>query len=173
MSLFQDINITWDGVEYTIPSNRVMRVIGIVENHVTLKELHEMTQVRHTLKLAQIAEGFAAVLQYLGVKSKDKAREGLPINAEEVYGMMFDGVGLDRDLGIGSQAIISSVTALLALMTPPEHFMKQQMAATGGASGKPLAVTTPKTNAVKSSRKRTKRQLAGGSSLTSSGLSPQ
>lgn len=166
MTTFADITITWDGVAYTIPSNRVLKAIAIVEGHLTLKEVHEMMAVRQTIKLAVIAEAMAALLAWLGCKSKDPERSGLLINGDEVYLSMFGGEAAKGSPENSNQVVVAMM-ALLSIMTPPKHLLSRDLAGggQGGNVGKPQA---PLTRADRRSKRRTKSQLATGVSARAS-----
>lgn len=116
MAIFEAITLTWQGKEYKIEPNRVMGAIATIEEHVTLKELHENGE-QGKLKLVALARGYAAVLQYAGV----------PVTSEDVYASMFE-------LGTGREMIAGAVSGLISMMVPPSVLRKQVEAQDAGNS---------------------------------------
>lgn len=104
--IFEVISLTWKGEEYKIEPNRVMGAIASIEEYVTLKELHE-SGGKGTLKLAALAQGYAAVLQYAGAT----------VTADEVYASMFE-------KGSGRDMIVGAVNGLISMMVPPSSLRK-------------------------------------------------
>lgn len=110
MSIFEDVKIKWksskdgsDKVEqFTIPSDKVMRAIAAIEEHVTLVELGAAMQTRGSIPLVKLSRAYAEVLRIAGK----------PITDEEVYESMFVGT-------MGSNNIMPIVNGLLMMMIPP------------------------------------------------------
>lgn len=100
MGVFQDIKLEWNGEAFTVPSNRVMGAIAIIEEHVTLKELYESVG-RGTAKLSKLASAYGGVLRYAGAKVQD----------EDVYAGMFDSKAAEN--------VSAAVAGLLSMMIPP------------------------------------------------------
>lgn len=100
-NVFEDVPLTWEGVTYTIPSNRIMGAIARIEDVMTLHELSTIRDPRK-IKLSHLAQAYGTALRYAGCKVSD----------EEVYTTMF-GKG---DIASVAQSI---VLGLLVMMTPP------------------------------------------------------
>lgn len=130
--VFQDVTIEWEGVKYTIPSDRMFGAIMVIENHVTLLELHRMANAGAAFKMTQIASAYQALLEYAGAKELD---------AEHVYKGMYSGEHIQAN-------VMSSITSLLHLMVPPRQVVPD--------SGEHKRRKT--SDAGRSSRKRTRRQ---------------
>ena len=75
MSIFQDVTLGFTGEEYTIPHNKVMKLIAIVEDVVSLQDL---TNGKGP-KMNKLAEAYAVALNYAGAK----------VEVEEVYASLF------------------------------------------------------------------------------------
>jgi len=108
MSIFEEVGLKWDGVEYVVPADKVMGLVETIEDIITLEELHSSAGV----KRMKLARAFAAALSYAGAK----------VSADEVYTGMF-----------GSKAGISTgsaITAILSLMIPPEHIRESSVGKT-------------------------------------------
>jgi hypothetical protein len=102
--MFEPITLTWDGREYVIPADQVMRAIAIVEEHITLGELGQAGDgVR--VPLGKISMAFGALLRFAGARVTDA----------HVYEKVFS----DAD---GSAA--AACIALISLMMPPEHLRR-------------------------------------------------
>jgi hypothetical protein len=115
MSIFEEVVLSWDGVEYKIDPERVMGAIAKVEEIITLRELSEYAQ-KGDAPMAKLAMAFASVLRYAGAKVRD----------EEVYSGMFS--------GSGQKSAIGSISVLLQMMIPPSALKmgNDQAAPTGG-----------------------------------------
>jgi len=135
MGSFEDIRLQWAGSDYVIRANRVLGAIARIEDVVTLNELQRFG-ARGTAPMAKIAMAYGAVLRYAGAKVTD----------EEVYAGMFGATGTSAD------AVVESISALVAMMVPPQS--------------KTAAKETPSGNAVPaataSSKRRTRSRSASG-----------
>lgn len=108
MSVFDDVVMAWKGTEYTVPAERVMRLIAKIEDTITLHEVHEYTQ-RGTAPLGKMAIAYADALRFAGCNVKD----------DEVYSVLMSGV----DESHGAQQVLLS---LLAMMVPPQDLDVKQ-----------------------------------------------
>lgn len=98
MSLFEEFAVTWGGKEYSIPADKVMGLIEVVEDHVTLEDL------QGGIKRAKLSAAFRAILNYCGARN---------VSQEEIYNVFFDREQAEMITGI--------ITAIQVLMIPPEH----------------------------------------------------
>lgn len=96
MSIFDPVVLEWRDNEYTVAAEKVMGLIGAVEQHVTLQRL--LGNPGHS----EVATGYWAALRYAGCR----------VDREEVYGALFADAGT-RYIQIGQQ--------LALMMIPPEH----------------------------------------------------
>lgn len=99
MSIFEPVTLTWNDEEYTIEPNRVMGLIEVIEDIITLEEVVSKTGN----KRGKLSRAFASALRYAGAK----------VNDEDVFKTMFGSTA--------GSSISSAVTAILMLMIPPEH----------------------------------------------------
>lgn len=108
MGVFKDVTLNWNGVDYAIPSNRVMGAIEEIEDVLPLKELMRM-QGSGSPSLSKISRAFAAVINYAAAQHTPP----LPrVQQEDVYQGMFSGSQSQTN-------IASSLTTLLMMMVPP------------------------------------------------------
>lgn len=101
MSLFNEVGLSWGGVEYVVKPDQVMGLIEVIEDSVTLEELGGSAG---GLKRASIAKAYAQALRYAGCKD---------VTQQDVYSYLFN-----PDTAMSIQPI---VTSLLMMMIPPEH----------------------------------------------------
>jgi len=121
MGVFKDIELEWRGSKLTIPANRVMGAIALIEESITLKEIFE-AGAKGKVKLSKISAAYGSVLRYAGAKVDD----------EEVYAGMFAGES-------SAAAASAAVTGLLSMMVPPGG-----MGVASGGKSKPAAVPSSK-----------------------------
>lgn len=125
MSIFESVTLTWQGKEYQVPPNRLLRLIAAVEDKITLSQIVDMA-ARGQMKFAQVAEAYAAALLVAGVKPSGPA----DLFGLEVHAALFD----------GKEAIArwaETVDKLVRLMTPPESIQAGEAAQMG--NGRPVA----------------------------------
>lgn len=132
MGVFQPIKLEWKGEPFTVPADRVMGAIAVIEDVVTLKEIYE-AGAKGKVKLSRIASAYGALLRYAGAKVED----------DEVYEGMF---AVDS-----GKAAAAAVTSLLSMMVPPNAGGKPN-----GAAGKSQPAAVP------SSKKPSKQRSAPG-----------
>ena len=107
MSLFKDVTLTWAGSEYVVQAGKLMRLIAIVEDIITLEELVGSSG----RKRSKISEAYGAALRYAGAKVTD----------EDVYASLFSAESAEHT--------VSAVNGLLMMMVPPEAAAQQEVAA--------------------------------------------
>ncbi|BCJ90043.1 hypothetical protein IZ6_07780 [Terrihabitans soli] len=114
MAVFQDFKFNWKGVDYSIPSNRIMGAIELVEDVITIDKLYEVA-ASGGMKLTRIARAYGQVMRYAGVTVEHKRDDKIvrePVTDEEVYAGLFDGAETKAN-------IMGSLNGLLSLMLPP------------------------------------------------------
>lgn len=103
MSIFEEFGITWNGEELVVPSDKVMGLVEVVEDIVTIEELHNKTGI----KRAKMARAFASIINYAGGRATQ----------EQVYNKFFED---------GAQVQIQVIIErILFLMIPPEHLQSK------------------------------------------------
>jgi len=108
MGSFEDIHLQWADSEYVIRANKVLGAIARIEDVLTLNELQRFS-ARGTAPMAKLSMAYGAVLRYAGAKVTD----------EEVYAGMFGSTGT------GADAVVESISALVAMMVPPQPAVKE------------------------------------------------
>jgi hypothetical protein len=109
MSLFEEVGLRWAGEEYIVPSDKVMGLIEVIEDIITIEEM-----TRDGIKRAKLSRAFSAALRYAGAK----------VTQEQVYESLFGAEKLASTSG--------AVMGLLALMIPPSKVQEAKK-----AEGKP------------------------------------
>lgn len=97
MSIFEPVTITWGDEEYTVPSDKVMRLIAVIEDHLRINDLVS----EKGPALAKLACAYGSVLRFAGARVSD----------DEVYHAFFSK---------GPDVAVELTTALLSMMIPPE-----------------------------------------------------
>ena len=100
MSVFQEVIFGFKGEEYTVPANKVMKLIAEVEDIVSLGDL---TTGRGP-HISKLAAAYCYCINYAGGKA----------TIEQVYETLF---GVDENLSSAT-----AVTNLIALMVPPSSY---------------------------------------------------
>ena len=101
-SIFEDVTITWSGKEYVVPANKVMGLVEVIEDIVTLEELYAAG-----VKRIKLSRAFTAALRYAGAKD---------VTDEQVYSTLF---GAEA-----ATATAQAIGGILHMMIPPEHIRK-------------------------------------------------
>lgn len=109
MSIFQDLTLTWKGVDYVVKATDLLRLIAAVEDVLTLNELFKYSQ-KGAAPLAKLSEAYGLMLRYAGAKVTD----------EDIYKALTAGE---------NQAAATATQAILMMMLPPAEIA-------GGDSGK-------------------------------------
>ncbi|MCB1476652.1 MAG: hypothetical protein H6883_07250 [Rhodobiaceae bacterium] len=107
MSIFEDFSFEWAGRKHVIPADRILKAIAVVEQHLTLHEISVMMGQRKTVRQAQLAAAYGALLRFVGEDVTD----------EDVYGNFFAGRN-------SSAAMVSGLLGLQKLMVPPPSYME-------------------------------------------------
>lgn len=95
MGVFSDIELEWESKVFTIPSNRVMKAIALIEETITLGEFQAFA-LRGTAPLAKLCMAYGSVLRFAGARVTD----------DEVYDAAFS----------GEKAQVSMMAAIMNLM---------------------------------------------------------
>lgn len=104
MAVFEKITLAWEGKEYVIPPDQVMRCIAQVEDVLTLGEVFECA-ARQQVPVAKISAAFGLILRYAGARVSD----------DEIYARMFN-------VGEQQKRALEAVNTLLLLMVPPSSY---------------------------------------------------
>lgn len=133
---FQDVIIGWQGKDYTIPRNRVMRAIAIIEEHFTLQQLSEFSDPSK-MRFTRLSFCAAEVLAYAGVPGTTDEL------AEQVYEAM-----------IGGDADVMETIQELLLIAVPQDKLKEAEAkvASGKSPGKSRSATRKRKSSPRSTR---------------------
>jgi len=99
--LFKEVALSWGGQEYTVPADKVMRLIAIVEDIITLEELVASSG----RKRVKISEAYAAALRYAGCRVTD----------EDVYASLFS--------ADSAEVTVTAINGLLMMMVPPAQIV--------------------------------------------------
>lgn len=110
--LFQPFTIKYDGREITIPADKILQAIAVVEEVITFDELNRM-YVTNNYKRAQLVKAFMALLNFAGDKT----------DAEAFYKSMYT-------KGEAMVAVMGTCQMLMVLMIPPPD-MQSEAAPTG------------------------------------------
>jgi hypothetical protein len=100
MSVFKDVNLSFKGKEYKIPSSNILMAIAQVEEVVSLQDL-----LGGKINLSKLAMAFGLALVAGGYTGDA---------ANEVYSSFFESEAAAKNSG-------DATTALLLMMIPPEH----------------------------------------------------
>ena len=120
MAVFDDIEMDWKGVTYTLKGDsQIMRALAAVEDHITIGEL-VAGQQKGSLPLAKISAAYAAMLRQAGARQ---------ITDAEVYAGMWED-------GFSQEHIHEAINALLATMMPPGAIEEEEGNAPAPKSGK-------------------------------------
>jgi hypothetical protein len=117
VAIFEEVTLTWDGREYKIPPERVLRCIAAIEDVLPLWKLAQATVGE--IKLADISQAFGAALRFAGAN----------VSNDEVYARFFEGDGAE----LAAKARAYCFT-LQALMIPPAHLRGKDTAGKGEAA---------------------------------------
>jgi len=115
MAIFEDVTLGYGGEEYTVKHTEVMRLIGKIEDVISLAELTRDGGPR----LSRLSEAYAVALNYAGCK----------VTIDEVYASLFGGNGMAMAQG--------ATTGLLMVMMPPSTYNPKNNG--GQATGKKRA----------------------------------
>lgn len=100
MAIFEDVTLGYGGKEYTVKHDEVMKLIGKIEDVISLAELTRDGGPR----LSRLSEAYAVALNYAGCS----------VTIDEVYASLFGDTG--------SSSAQGAVTGLLMLMLPPATY---------------------------------------------------
>lgn len=147
MSVFATVTLAWQGKEYQVPPNKMMRTIDAIEEHITLSELVSF-QTTRSMRFVKLANAYAAALRSAGAT----------VTGEEVYANLFEG-------GDAMGKYVAAIEELVTMMVPPKSMQSGMKAAEGSQMGNGVP-----TGAKAPSRKPTRRRSGtSASSRKSSG----
>jgi hypothetical protein len=107
MRVFEEVTLSWNGQDYKIPPDQVLRTIAEIEGVITMGDLAQMSLGRPML--AKLAMAFGIALRAAGAIVTD----------DEIYFGVF-GDKTDRVKTIRERAH-RAIFSLQSLMIPPEH----------------------------------------------------
>jgi hypothetical protein len=121
MAIFEEVRFGWNGREYKIPPDQVMRLLAQIEDVVTMGDLYRYS-VSGRPPLAKLATAYGLALRYAGANVSD----------EEIYVGMFKSKGKELQT-----TVVRAIQALLSLMVPPAALQELETAAknAGAAAG--------------------------------------
>lgn len=114
MSLFDEVGLSFGGVEYVVKSDRVMGLIEVIEDIITIEEM-----MRDGIKRAKLSRAYASALRYAGAN----------VTHEQVYESLFG----DEKITATSAAVMG----LLSLMIPPSKIKEAQQSTVGKPQAAP------------------------------------
>jgi hypothetical protein len=103
VAIFQPFEILWRDETYTVPPEKILAAIAIVEEHMTIADLARDSQ-SGSFRMSRVARAWGALLRFCGSRVTD----------EDVYGELFQG-----DSDTMRKRLVDSVGALLTLLVPP------------------------------------------------------
>lgn len=101
--IFEEVGLSWNGQEHTVPADKVMGLIDAVEEHITIDEL-----LGSGIRRVKLARAFAAALRYAGATK---------VSVDDIYTALFGDGAL--------KTTTETINLLLTLMVPPEHIRKE------------------------------------------------
>ena len=111
MGIFSEVEFTWGDKTYKVPPDKVLQLIAVIEEHITIEELTTGKFPR-----AKIAQAFTAALRFAGAFPQ----------VDQVYAALFNVEDARR--------IMQTVDALLSVMIPPESLKKMIAAPPAGGT---------------------------------------
>lgn len=121
MNIFKDVVLGFNGDEFTVKHDEVMKLICELEDIISLNELVS----GGTPKLGKLATAYTVALNYAGSTAK----------VNDVYASLF--------ASEGAKAASQAITGLLVLMLPPETYNNES------ATGEKKAVKKPRKKVTK------------------------
>ncbi|MGB1215396.1 MAG: hypothetical protein ACPG4X_18650 [Pikeienuella sp.] len=114
MGVFPEVNIPWDGEDYTIPANNQLAIIAEVEEILMTSPSGEVNDpifllLNDRVPRSKMAAAYGATLRHAGAEVSD----------DEIYLAMVEDIS-GKATGVNSVAW-SVVMGLLALMAPPVY----------------------------------------------------
>lgn len=107
MSIFKEVGLSWKGEEFIVPPEKVMGLIEVIEDSITLEELHNPRGINRS----KTSKAFACALRYAAQNSKPAKM--CNVTQQDVYTTLFAAE-------TGSN-ITTIMTSLMLMMVPPEH----------------------------------------------------
>jgi len=107
---FEDVTISWDGEDYTIPANRQLMLVAQMEDALAGGTGHQAISILLRPEgppYARMAMAFGAALRFGGAGVSD----------DEVYLSMMEGLADNKADAV--VAVQGSIMALLSIISPP------------------------------------------------------
>jgi len=108
-SVFEEVALSWAGQEFIVPPDKVMGLVEVVEDIITVDEL-----VSSGIKRAKVSRAFAAAIRYAASANGKQ----VVCKEQDVYSSLFGGDAM--------RATTGAVSALLTMMIPPEHLRQSE-----------------------------------------------
>lgn len=96
MSIFEPVTISWKGEDYTVPADKVMRMIACIEDHVKVGDLIRPEGPG----FVKLSMAYGSALRYAGARVAD----------DEIYESIY---------AQGADQFATLVASLLTMMMPP------------------------------------------------------
>lgn len=134
MSVFDDVEITWEGKTRTIPAEGIMKTIARVEDIITMGEIFQYSE-RGAAPMGKLSMAFTVCLQVAGFE----------VDSDQVYKALFQGNDAQKKIS-------ATVQALLAMMIPPADLDVET--SEGGEDTPPPKKTPAKSSSKQPTRRR-------------------
>lgn len=120
--MFEDVKLTWAGADYTVPAEKVMRLVGRVEAELTRdypeENAFQLLSRPSGPPLAALSAAYASALSFAGADVKP----------QEVYMALWQGEQNTAEI-----ATLATM-GLLEIMLPPDTFKADEGSSDGGKS---------------------------------------
>jgi len=140
MAIFQPIKLSWHDRDFTIPAERVLGAIAVVEDVATFPDIARMIN-RGEPNFSKVARAYGALLRYAGASVLD----------DEVYAGLFNPETMQAQ-------VLTALNLLAVMMTPPSAILSLG----GGAASEGNVSRAPKARSKSSKRSSKRRLVAAG-----------
>lgn len=115
MSLFEPIHIEWDGAEYEIPPDSVLRVLQALEGEGF--SLAMLSRMRGEMQMARLSKAYAIILRFAGCRG---------VSEVDVYQALMTGLAEESEEVAARMS--SAFGTLEAMFVPPSMVAKKKPA---------------------------------------------